>query len=743
MSRARFYATCAAVAALIAVSAWGLRRMLSSLPAYDKLEEYAPSQTTRVFDSNGEIVAELSIEKRALLTLAEIPVDMQNAVIATEDTRFFQHWGVSPRSIIRAAWRNFRAGRVVEGASTLTQQLTKLIFLTPERKIVRKIKEMLLAIQLERNLSKEEILQLYLNQIYFGHGAYGVQAAAAIFFGKDVKDLTLAECALLAGMIKYPGGYSPFRHPDRALKRRAVILERMREEGFITAEEKEAALQEPLPAERSALGGIRAPYFVEYVRRQLEPKYGYNTLWRGGLSIHTTLDMRLQSIAEEEMEKALTAFDEKAKAEWERRLAEDREAGIEPPSVSTNPPAAVQAVFLLLDVKSGAVRAMIGGRGGEDRFNRAIQAQRQPGSTFKPFVFAAALAGGMTPMTLVEDAPLTYYYDGRDWRLMEGTTAQYAALIDEPFIESPDFDIWVPDNYDSKFLGVMPLRKALALSRNMTSVRLIDHVGPPKVVELARRVGIRSRMRPFLSLGLGSYVVTPLELANAFGAFANGGVHVEPFSVMRVEDPNERLLEQHVPEEKEALSPQTAYLVTSLLKVVIEGGTGRAASVLRRPLAGKTGTTNGNRDVWFIGYTPDLLALAWMGYDDFTPLGARLSAGNTVVPWWTAIMKRVLEDYPPRDFPVPEDIVFLKVDTETGRLALPTCPTQALQAFHKSRTPAEYCPFDHTQPLELKAEVGAPPEAQPTLVEPESAGAPEPEPGLPTDEELDRAYEEE
>lgn len=745
MTRPRFYGAVAVLALGIIGFGWYLRGFLSTIPSYHRLEEYTPSLTTRVFDAHGEVIAELSIEKRALLSLAQIPVDLQNAVIATEDSRFFHHWGVSPRGMTRAFVQNLKAGRIVQGGSTLTQQLAKLIFLNPERKIIRKLKEMVLAIQMERNLSKDEIFQLYLNQIYFGHGAYGVQAAAKIYFGKVVKDLTLPECALLAGLIKYPGGYSPFRSPKRATRRRKLVLQRMVAEGFITRKEMKAALAEPIPAERPTITGIQAPYFVEHIRRRLEPKVGYDTLWRGGLQIHTTLDLRYQKVAEEEMEKALSAFDEKAYEEWEKQLEEDMEAGIEPPTVSTMPPANIQGTFLALDVKSGAVRAMIGGRG--DQFNRITQAQRQPGSTFKPFVWSAALESGMTGMTLAEDAPLAYYFDGRDWRLLEGATDQYAIMLaTAPFALSEDFKVWVPDNFDKKYRGVMTLRQGLALSRNLVSVRLIQHIGPPRVVELAHKAGIRSRLAAVPALGLGSSAIAPLELANAFQTFANGGIRVLPYTVQRVQDANGRIMRQHIPKDEEALSPETAYLITHLLKVVVEGGTGRRARALKRPLAGKTGTTNDARDLWFVGFTPDILAVAWMGYDDFTSLGRRTS-GGTVVPWWTAIMKHILADYPPRDFPKPRSIVFRQVCGESGHLALPTCPRKALQAFLKGTESVEYCPFDHAEPLALKPAFSLSGDMEEGLLDLEAGTTwqvpiyGDELPALPSDEELEALIE--
>ncbi|MBI5200191.1 MAG: transglycosylase domain-containing protein [Elusimicrobia bacterium] len=734
-----FYLGVLALCLAVGLGAVILRRIVAGMPGYWTLEEYKPSLTTLVFDSRDKQVAELSIEKRALLTLSQIPVDLQNAVLATEDVEFFRHWGISPKGMMRAFLRNLIHGRVLQGGSTLTQQLSKLIFLSPERKITRKLKEILLALELERNFSKEEILQLYLNQIYFGHGAYGVQAAARVYFGKEINDLTLAECAMLAGLIKYPGGYSPFTHAQAAMNRRKLVLNRMLDENFIKAEEAKKAAAEPLPTIRPLQAGIEAPYFVEHVRRHLEPKYGYHTFWRGGLKIYTTLDVSWQKTAETVMEKALTEFDGKALKEWERKKKEEEDQGIEPPTISTSPPPPIQGAFVIIDVKSGAIRTLIGGRG-ESQYNRATQALRQPGSTFKPFVWGAALDSGMTGASLVEDSPLAYYSDGRDWRLLEGATDQYAIeLATTPFAASPDFKVWVPNNFDSKFLGVITLRKALALSRNIASVRLIEHVGPPKVVELAHSAGIHADLAPVLALGLGSSVVAPLEMASAFATFANGGIHVEPYDVTRVEDSSGRVIERHIPSEKEAMSPQLAYLITNLMKSVVERGTAVHAKKLKRPLAGKTGTTNDNRDLWFIGFTPDVVAAAWMGYDNDMSLGRKdWTGGSTVVPWWVEIMEQILKEYPPRDFPVPDRIVFQKVCGETGLLALPTCPKAQLESFQKGTEPMEYCSVDHSRPLALQPSFGAPNAGTAVQVGttdqvPVDPNAPPP---LPSDEEL-------
>jgi penicillin-binding protein 1A len=697
----KFYSLLLGVVASFFFGSWVLRSLLLGLPNIQFLESYTPSLTTRVYDTNGEVIAELSIERRALLPLSKIPVDLQNAVIAVEDEQFFRHWGISPRGILRSALVNFLARRVVQGASTITQQLAKQIFLTRERKLIRKIREILLAIQIERNFSKTEILQIYLNQVYFGEGAYGVQSAARIYFGREVSELTLADCALLAGLIRAPRGNSPFVHPDRSRKRRSIVLERMVEARMITVKEREAASRVPIPAVRIPVGGTQAPHFVEHVRRRLEQRYGYHTLWRGGLRIYTSLDLGMQKTAEAAMEKNLQEFDAKALKDWEQK----RQAGgltAEGVEISTSPPAKIQGAFVLLDVKTGAIRAMIGGR--DSIFNRAVQARRQPGSTFKAFVWASALNTGMTAASLIEDSPLAYYYDGRDWRLLEGVTDQYSINIaTAPFAQSSDFKIWVPNNFDGKFLGVITLRRALAQSRNIASVRLIERIGPPLVVDLAHRAGIKSELDAVPSLGLGSSVVSPLEMANAFGTFANGGIYVTPFTVLRVEDASGKLLEEHLPSEREAMTPQLAYLMTNFLKAVVTSGTATYARKLNRPLAGKTGTTNDNRDLWFVGYTPDLVAAAWMGYDDDSSLGRKdWTGGSTVVPWWTEIMGEILKDYPKREFSVPAGISFQKIDMTSGMLALPTCLRKLviLEAFQDGTEPKQHCSVDHSRPIE-------------------------------------------
>ncbi|MBI4396144.1 MAG: transglycosylase domain-containing protein, partial [Elusimicrobia bacterium] len=699
--------------ALYALSAvWAARtarRYLSETPAVHTLDTYTPSLITRVYDRHNELISELFVERRSVLPLSQVPLDFQRAAIATEDETFYQHAGIDVKGILRAFLANLRARRTAQGGSTITQQLAKNIFLSQERTVERKIKELLLTVQMERYLSKDEILQLYVNQIYFGHGAYGIEAAARVFFGKRADELNLAECALLAGLPKAPQRYSPFRHPDRALVRRNVVLRRMRENHYLTPEEEQKAREQPLHLLDTPLAPSVASYFVEYVRQELEPKYGSDALYRGGLSIHTTLDLRMQSAAEKTTQQHLSAFDEryadqrmqfllkngKITEDLLRRWKKWRELSKETRPLWEGPePASVQGALLALDPQTGGVRAMVGGRDfRKSQFNRAIQAKRQPGSTFKPFVWLAALESGFTAATLVDDNPIAYtdvtrhpklIAEATDYALLQTMVTGYYQPDMPP--DAPD-PVWAPKNWDDKYLGKVTLRKGLALSRNLVSVRLIDRVGPRTVMEFAHRSGIGSSLDPVLSLGLGASVVTVEEMVSAFSTFANNGVHITPYAIQKVVDHNGRVLEEHVSEGQVAVTPQSGYLVARLLQAVVEEGTARHARVLRRPVAGKTGTTQDMRDVWFIGFVPDLAAGCWIGYDDFLPLGKGITSAGTSVPWWTDFMLEAIKYVPPRDFAVPPGIVFAKIDRDTGSLALPSCPHVVLEAFREGQAP--------------------------------------------------------
>ncbi len=682
------YLMAAAAAVAVLCASLMMRKILSDIPSVDKLDEYTPSLTTYVYDINNQVIAEFSVEKRAILPLSSIPIDMQNAVIAMEDKDFFKHWGVSPKGIARALLRDLMHTRAAQGGSTITQQLSRGIFLRPEKTFSRKIKEIFLSLQIESNFSKPEILQLYLNQIYFGSGVYGVQSAAKLYFGKDVPEMNLAECALLAGIIPSPERFSPFYSPEKARLRRYLVLQRMFEERYITKKEMEEANKAPIPVERSTLLSGHASYFVEYIRQQLQPRYGVDQLLKGGLKIYTTLDLSMQIPAEDIMEKYLVKYDSDS-------VKSRKAAGTDEVNVSSGN---LQGAFVILDVKTGGIRAMIGGRNYRDsKFNRVTQAARQAGSTFKPFVWMSALQNGYTPATIVDDSPMAYYYDGKDWRLLEGATDQYSISVAiQPFVGNKDFKIWVPSDFDDKFLGSITMRRALELSRNLASIYLVTRVGPTQVVDVAHKAGIKRNLEAVPSIGLGTSLVSPIEMVSAFSTFGNGGIHVEPFSVLKVADNQGKILQEYVPEELETFTPQTSYLLVNMMKGVVQRGTGAYASRLKRPIAGKTGTSQDSKDMWFIGMTPDLAAGAWMGYDDMTSLPMKdWTGGSTVLHWWTEIMDTVLKDQPIRDFPVPDGIVFVTIDPDTGKLALPTCKKKLLEAFAKGTEPTVFCDANH------------------------------------------------
>ncbi len=667
-----------------------LHRLLADLPQIDTLQNYTPPLVTKIYDIHGDIVTELYTQRRTLIPLADIPANLRNALLATEDEHFFEHWGINIRGITRAFMTNLRHGRVVEGGSTITQQLSKVLFFTQEKTISRKLKEFLLAMQLERNYSKDEILQLYLNQIYFGHGAYGVEAAAQTYFGKSVQNLTLSECAILAGLPRSPRSYSPFINPASAKRRRAWVLSRMRKSGFINSQDETVSDMAPLSNRKMPNAPPAGAYFVEYLRQTLEPRYGENALYQGGFSIYTTLDMKMQRSAEEVMNRYLSQFDAEKAGELAKSSKQKSGAPVE---VSTSP-LKVQGALVSIDPRTGGIRAMVGGRDfKESQFNRVTQAQRQPGSAFKPFVWLAAMDDSMTPATIVDDDRVAFYNDGRDWKLLNSATNAFAiAQATAPF---PVDQVWVPQNYDFKYFGVITLRTALAMSRNLVSIRLVNHFGPQTIVSYAHRCGIKSPITPNLSIALGTELVNLMEMTSSYCTFVNSGIRSEPYGVIKIVDQNGKVLEEHSPSQTVALSAQTAYLMIDLMRAVVTSGTGRAAMELERPAGGKTGTNQDLKDLWFVGFTPDLVTGAWMGYDDFSSMGKHFTASSKVVPWWTEYMKKALSGAPVSKFTVPDGMVFAKIDAQTGYLALPTCPKTVLEVFKKGTDPKEFCPVDH------------------------------------------------
>lgn len=700
-SKPVIFAALAGLALAILLVAVFMRYIFSGLPPVYEMEEYTPSLTTKVFDRNNKLIHEFSIEKRSMVPLEDIPVDLQNAVVAMEDRDFFSHPGFSIRGIVRAGLYDLLTGRAKQGASTLTQQLSRGVFLTQEKKLIRKIREIILAIQIEHQFSKREILQLYLNEIYLGSGAYGVKAAAKKYFNKELSELTTGEAALLVGLIPAPGRYNPFANPTLAKQRRDLVLEVMHQQNYISQEELDKAKQEPLPEKPPVAETAPGQYFIEHIRRILEPKYGMDVLWKAGLNIYTTVDIDQQAAAEKIMNEALQRYDEQVAkglgieidphdTEAEADPTDDTEAAPKDPQAEYP---RLQGAFMVRDVKSGAVRVLVGGRGfDESKFNRATQAKRQPGSSFKPYVWMAALEKGYTPATLVKDLPTMFYFDGRNWHTFDENADLYSLdLAKESFIASKNFNVWVPQNYGGRNEGWITLRKALEKSKNLVAVNLIDAVGVPAVVRVARRAGITAALPRVPALALGVSVVAMDEHLAALTTFANGGIHTDNYYIERVEDANGRILEQHVPVEEAAFSPQNSYLLINMMKGVVQRGSGAYVSRLGRNIAGKTGTTQSHRDMWFVGMTPHTAAAAWMGYDDDTSheKGARFT-GSTTARWWTSIMEQVLKDEPNDDFAVPEGISFAYINPLTGKLAMPTERNKFLEAFITGTEPQSF-----------------------------------------------------
>jgi len=703
LNKSKLFITAAlvALALFILAGAVFMRYILSGLPPVYEMEEYTPSLTTKVYDRNNELIHEFSIEKRMMVPLEEIPVDLQNAVVAMEDRNFFAHPGFSIRGILRALLNDVITGRAKQGASTLTQQLSRGVFLTQKKKLIRKIREIILAIQIEHQFSKREILQLYLNQIYLGSGSYGVKAAAKKYFNKDLQDLTTGEAALLVGLIPAPGHYNPFANPELSRQRRNLVLDVMYEQDYITKEELEKAKAEPMPQKpENVVENKPGRYFIEHVRRILEPKYGMDVLWKAGLNIYTTIDIKQQKIAEQTMNKWLNDFDEQvAKGlgiEFDPEDSEAEPTPIDEEAVSRDPSEQaprLQGAFMVRDVKSGAVRVMVGGREyDESKFNRATQAKRQPGSSFKPYVWMAALQKGYTPATLVKDLPTMFYYDGKNWKAFDENSDLYSLdLARQSFIASKDFNVWVPQNYGGKSEGWITLRKGLEKSKNLVAVNLIDAVGIMDVIRVARKAGITANLPRVPALALGVSVVQMDEHLAALSTFANGGIHTDNYYIERVEDANGRILEQHIPIEQAEFSPQHSYLLTYIMKGVVQRGSGAYVNRLGRSIAGKTGTTQSHRDMWFVGMTPHTAAAAWMGYDDDTSHenGARFT-GSTTARWWTDIMEQILKDEPNEDFAVPEGISFAYVNPLTGKLATPAERNKFLEAFITGTEPQSF-----------------------------------------------------
>lgn len=699
------------------------------LPALDQLETYQPSLVTQVYSNDQQRIGQFFIERRIQTPLAEIPERFRRAVISVEDVRFFEHPGLDYIGMLRAAWTNVRRGGKVEGASTITQQLARSLFLSSERTFDRKVRELILAYKMELVLTKDKILELYLNQIYFGQGAYGIASASQTYFGKDLSTLTIAESAFLAGLPKSPNHYSPFKAYERAKKRQEHVLSRMEEAGFLTAAEREQAVAEVLNFRRPG-SEQAAPYFVEYVRQLLIARYGEAMVYKGGLKVFTTLNLTMQQAAETAFAAGLRELDKRQGWRGPLRTV-DVTAPIPPPVASRTDQAVkvgdyregfvtkvakdhylvqsgtmvaklafddmawakrrltgsdtakdvvinlnlkqvlkpgdvievmvkkldrdivhvqleqtplVEGGLITLEPGNGAIRVMVGGYDfGRSEYNRAVQAHRQPGSAFKPIIYATAVNQGMSPASVILDAPVVYE-------------------------QEQDEKTWKPENYGKKFHGMVSLRDALAQSHNLATVRLLDKVGVKNVIEFAKTLGITSPLAADLSLGLGSSSVGLMELTTAYGVLLNQGSRAEPYAILAVKDNSGKVLEQSEPQTQEVISKETAYLITNMMEDVIQKGTGQAAKVIGRPIAGKTGTTDEFINAWFIGGAPNLVTGIYVGFDDRRSLGETESGAHAALPIWVNFMKEALKQMPVVAFTIPEGVTFVKVDPATGLL---------------------------------------------------------------------------
>lgn len=605
------------------------------------------AQTSQIYDLNDELIDRFYVgENREVIPLAEMSPHVVNATLAIEDARFYKHFGLDMKGIARAVWVNVAEGRKAQGASTLTQQLARNLYLSFEKTWDRKFKEALYALQLEMRYSKDEILQYYLNEVYYGHSTYGIEAAAKLFFAKSAKDLTLAESALLAGVPKGPRYFSPYYDEENAKSRQLIILQEMVKQGHITQQEADEAAQQPLHYIGLSERERHAPYFVDYVKSQAKMLLDVDesTFIEGGYRIYTTLDLRTQQVAEEAIDQRLEGSD-------------------------------LQAALIAIDPRTGQIRSMVGGANYEEsQYNRVFTKTRQPGSSFKPFVYLTALENhAMTPVSQVMSQPTVFTYD-------EG---RYT---------------YSPHNFGQKYSNEqIDMRQAIAESDNIYAVHTMLEIGMEDVIDMAQRLGITSEFEPLPSLALGTFPVSPYEMAAAFGTIANQGERVKPTAILKIEDHAGNVLYEAAPESEQVIEPAYTYVLTSLMQSVFEpGGTGyRIADQLRRPVAAKTGTTNA--DAWMVGFTPELSTAVWVGYDQ----GKQISAVESYLaaPIFSDFMVEALEPIPPKIFPVPAGIVTLYIDPVTGKRATAACPDARMEVFVKGTEPTELCashPADET-----------------------------------------------
>jgi penicillin-binding protein 1A len=722
------------IAAVLGTTTGILFAYAGDLPAISALDNYAPSTISRVYGARGEVVGEFAIERREIIPYERISPRLEQAILAAEDDEFYQHAGLSMSRIVVTAINDI-IHRRMHGASTLTQQLTRKLFLTDDKTPERKIKEAILAIQIEKRYTKREIFTMYCNQMYFGHGVYGVESAARLYFGKSAKDVSLEEAALIAGILQGNVRQSPYVNMEAALRRRNYTLGRMADVGFITAAEAEEAKKKPItvrgdsPQQSTSM----APYFLEEVRRELEGRYGAKQLYENGLSIQTALDLRLQEAANRALDDGLRRIDKRRgfrkprrnvvteghtldgfrQPRWDRpmtpgqiipaivtavdaatiqlragamRISIDRKGfawtgkttpaqlvtrgdlvetrlvaiadGNATATGSLEQPPEVEGAVLALDNRTGQILAMVGGFSFErSKFNRATQAYRQVGSSFKPFVYTAAIDSGYTPATQLMDTPVS-------------------------FPGGPGQPAYAPLNYDRNFEGPITLRRALEQSRNVPAVRVMDQLGPGQVIAYARRLGLESPLPPYLAVALGAAEATLVEMTSAYSVYPNQGVRMRPYSVLKVSDREGNVLEENRPEPKDAIRADTAFVMTSLLRGVVQRGTATRAAALNWPIGGKTGTTDDYTDAWFIGFDPDITIGVWAGYDQKRTMGPAGTGSDSAVPIWVDVMKAWIgKRAEAPQFEPPGNIVFVTVDRGSGNPALDGTPGAITESF--------------------------------------------------------------
>jgi penicillin-binding protein 1A len=747
-----------------AVATLGIFLYLSNgLPEISSLRDYHPPIITAVYSDDNQKIAEFYKERRIVVPLERIPGHLQQAFIAAEDSRFYKHCGVDFISIARAFFKNIKAGTIVQGGSTITQQVTKSFLLTSERSYKRKIREAILAFRIEKAFSKKDILYLYLNQIYLGHGAYGVQAASENYFGKSVDELNLAESAMLAGLPQAPSKYSPFHHLERARQRQFYVLTRMEGEGYITKAQAAEAMNAVLdihPRRNWYLEQV--PVYTENIRRYVENKYGEDALYTQGLKIYAAVNVNMQKAARSEIQKGLKALDrrqgyrgpiKKLKpgeiddfsrelekelvlqpltpgaqtrgvvvdvndkegkvtvrmggqqgvicieqmrwartpdpevAQYQARLrrpgkalavgdvilveAKDQDPKTQTWSLELDQVPEVQAALVCMEAGTGLVKTMVGGRDFlQSQFNRAIQSRRQPGSVFKPVIYAAALDKGYTPATTILDSPIVFDDEEHDFT-------------------------WKPKNYGRKFYGPTLLRDALAKSRNVVTIKILQDIGIDYAIDYARNLGVESDLNHDLSIALGSSGVSLLEIVRAYSVFADQGYLAQPAFITKIEDRFGNILEEMNPVRQKVIDSSTAYLVTSLLEGVVQFGTAQRVRALGRPVAGKTGTTNNLHDAWFVGYTPRFITGVWVGFDQERSLGKGETGSRAASPIWLGYMKKILENEPVRVFQVPKEVVFVNIDAKTGKLPIPESTKTIIECFKEGTAPTEYTADPH------------------------------------------------